>query len=120
MSQYKIGTVNVTNGSATVIGVGTAWLANLSIGDSLVAQDPALTPNQIIAYEVAGVVSDLELTLSVVYGGPTETGLSSVTHRDFHPNGAPKWANGDVEFAAIHYESNTIFDIGVVPIVSSK
>lgn len=35
MSQYKIDTVNATNGSATVIGVSTDWLANVSIGDLL-------------------------------------------------------------------------------------
>ena len=34
MSQYKTGTATVTNGSATVTGSGTLWLANVTAGDS--------------------------------------------------------------------------------------
>ena len=34
MSQYKTGTASVTNGSATVTGTNTLWLANVTAGDS--------------------------------------------------------------------------------------
>ena len=35
MSQYKTGTASVTNGSPTVTGTNTLWLANVTAGDSL-------------------------------------------------------------------------------------
>ena len=34
MSQYSSGTASVTNGSATVTGTNTLWLANVTAGDS--------------------------------------------------------------------------------------
>jgi hypothetical protein len=108
VSQYKIGTVSVTSASATATGVGTAWLANAAIGDYLVVQDSSLSPAQIVAYEVGGVVSDVELTLTAPYGGTTGSGFSYVAHRDYHPNGSPKFANGDVETAAIQNRWNSL------------
>ena len=33
MGQYQTGTANVTNGSQTVTGNGTSWLANVTVGD---------------------------------------------------------------------------------------
>ena len=108
MSQYKVGTVSVTTTSATVTGTGTAWLANAAIGDYLVVQDSSLSPAQIVAYEIGGVVSDAELTLTAPYGGTTGSGFSYAAHRDYHPNGAPKFANGDVETAAIQNRWNSL------------
>lgn len=106
MSQYKIGTASVTNGSATVTGSGTAWLTNATIGDYIVIQDGSLSPAQIVAYIVGGVVSDTELTLTTPYGGPTGSGFPYVAHRGFHPNGSPKFSSIDVEFAAIQNDWN--------------
>ena len=36
MSQYRTGTASAVQDSAVVSGVGTAWLANVSAGDSFV------------------------------------------------------------------------------------
>lgn len=95
MSQYKIGTVSVTNGSATITGSGTAWLANAAPGDLFVrAGDEAV-------YTVGSVATDGQMTLTTPYGGVTGSGVGYVLHRDFHPNGQPLLRNGDVETAAI-------------------
>jgi hypothetical protein len=64
MSWYKTGTIAVTNGSTTVTGTGTAWVANVAIGESLVAPDGRL-------YEVTGIAADTSLTLASAYLGST-------------------------------------------------
>lgn len=95
MSQYKIGTVSVTNGSAIITGSGTAWQANAAPGDLFVrAGDEAV-------YTVGSVATDGQMTLTTPYGGVTGSGVGYVLHRDFHPNGQPLLRNGDVETAAI-------------------
>jgi lysophospholipase L1-like esterase len=104
MSQYKTGTATFTNGSATVAGTGTAWLTNLSAGQ-WIARNGATTATY-ETYIIGGVVSDTELTLTAPYGGTTATDVSYVVHKDFSPDGAPIWANGDIEFASISNEWN--------------
>src|SRR5688500_63985 len=64
MAWYRTGTVNVTNGSVNVVGVGTAFVANVSIGEGFLGPDGRV-------YEVANVVSNTALTLSAVYQGAT-------------------------------------------------
>lgn len=70
MSWYKTGTVNVTNGSNIVTGVGTQWanqLSGVSAGRMLLLQ----SSNQIEIYEIASVQSDTQLTLADNYEGAT-------------------------------------------------
>ena len=79
MSQYRTGTVSVTNSSATVTGSGTAWLNNVSVGDIFkVASEWDI-------YTVADIVSDTEITLSTDYTGVTDSDLSYQIVRDFTP-----------------------------------
>jgi hypothetical protein len=60
---YKTGTVNVTQGSLAVTGVGTHWaVAGVKAGDMFTMDD---TRN----YEVATVASDTSLTLAKPYQG---------------------------------------------------
>ena len=68
MSQYKTGTATVTNGSATVTGTNTLWLANVTAGDSFTVAGDA------VMYDVASVDSDTQITLSVAYAGATASG----------------------------------------------
>lgn len=68
MSWYKTGTVNVTNGSATVTGVGTAFVANVKVGEEFRLQGANA------GYEVTAVVSDTQLTIAPAYLGTTQTG----------------------------------------------
>ncbi len=61
---YKAGTVSVTNGSATVGGAGTAWVASVQIGDAIHLPDGR-------AYEITAVASNTSLTVSPAYMGST-------------------------------------------------
>ena len=76
--QYKTGTASVTNGSATVTGTNTLWLANVTASDSFtIAGDGVM-------YDVASVDSDTQITLSAPYAShrvlvPVTVGLLFVT-----------------------------------------
>ena len=96
MSQYKTGTATVTNGSATVTGSGTLWLANVTAGDSFtVAGDGVM-------YDVASVDSDTQVTLSVAYAGSTAAGAVYTIARDFtSPDNFPELTTGDIETPTI-------------------
>jgi len=61
---YRTGTVALTNGSPAVTGTGTAFVANVKIGDAFNAPDGRV-------YEIAGVISDTQLTLQSNYLGST-------------------------------------------------
>ena len=67
MAWYKTGTISVTNGSATVTGSGTAWVANVRVGDGLAGPDDRL-------YEITAVASNTSLTISPTYDGSTSSG----------------------------------------------
>ena len=96
MSQYSTGTASVTNGSATVTGSGTLWLANVSAGDSFtVAGDGVM-------YDVASVDSDTQVTLSVAYAGVTASGVVYAIGTGFTvPDSFPEMSQGDIETATI-------------------
>lgn len=64
MAWYRTGTVNVTNGSVNVVGVGTQFVANVSIGEGFLGPDGRV-------YEIADVVSNTALTLAAAYQGAT-------------------------------------------------
>jgi hypothetical protein len=96
MSQYRTGTVSVTNGSAVVTGVGTSWLAEIDPGDLFIR------PGDNLVYFVSSVASDVSLSLTAPYGGVTGSGLSYVLHRDFTPDGIPLMQDGDLETVAIY------------------
>lgn len=66
MAWYRTGTVNLTNGSATVTGVGTAFVGAVQPGGVFVGPNGS-------AYEVQAVVSATELTLRTPYTGSTTT-----------------------------------------------
>jgi hypothetical protein len=59
-------TVGVTNNNATVTGVGTAFLTDLDIGDTLIITSGTTTKNRVIA-----IASDTSLTLADVFTGST-------------------------------------------------
>ena len=96
MSQYKTGTASVTNGSATVTGTNTLWLANVTAGDSFtIAGDGVM-------YDVASVDSDTQITLSVAYAGVTASGVVYAIGTGFTvPDSFPEMSQGDIETATI-------------------
>jgi hypothetical protein len=69
MTWYRVGTVSVTNGSATVTGSGTAWNVNASLGEGITLPDGRI-------YEIVGIASDTSLTITPAYLGSTASGQS--------------------------------------------
>ncbi len=61
---YKTGTIDVTNGSGAVAGNGTAFVANVNVGDALQAPDGR-------TYEITAIGSDTGLTIAPDYLGAT-------------------------------------------------
>lgn len=68
MSWYKVGTVSVTNGNATVTGNGTAWIANAKKGEGFLLQGGSQM------YEIISINSDTSMTISPAYLGTTQSG----------------------------------------------
>lgn len=93
MSQYRTGTVTVSGESNTVIGSGTSWSSNVSVG-SLFKKQGVNT-----SYEIAAVPSDTELTLATNYVGSGESGMSYNITTDFTPNlELPEVWAGDIDW----------------------
>jgi hypothetical protein len=67
MAWYKVGTITVTNGSPTVTGSGTQWIANAQVGEALYAPDGRL-------YEITNIASDTSFTITPAYLGTTQSG----------------------------------------------
>lgn len=68
MTWYTTGTISVTNGSATVTGSGTAFVANVQPGFGLQLNGGGLV------YEVVAVVSDTQLTIAPAYVATSQSG----------------------------------------------
>ena len=62
------GTVAVTNSSVTVTGTSTAFTTELKVGNSLVIAS--------VPYGIVAIANTTSLTLSGVYAGTTDTGLT--------------------------------------------
>lgn len=74
MKEYTIGTISVTNGSATVTGVNTLFVANVAAGqyfrvDSIGQGDSSKW------YQISSVDSNTTLTLTAVYSDAAESGV---------------------------------------------
>lgn len=70
MSSYTTGTVDFTNGSATITGTGTAWLNAIFVGD-LICKTLAGP-----FYEILAVASDTSITVDRAYAETTAAGSS--------------------------------------------
>lgn len=66
MAWYRVGTVNVTNNSNTVVGIGTAWVQAAAIGETFLGPDGGL-------YEITAINSNTSLSINPAYKGPTST-----------------------------------------------
>ena len=69
---YRTGTVNVIQGNANVVGVGTSWLSALiaiAIGD-------LFTLDMKTWYEVVSVNDDLSIDLDRGFEGATDSGVN--------------------------------------------
>ncbi len=68
-ANYSTGTASFTNGSKTVTGAGTAWLANLDAGMLIQRGSERV-------YAIASIESDTSLTLRDAYVGVTGAGVA--------------------------------------------
>jgi len=96
MSQYKAYTVSGETNSPTVTGSQTAFLANVSPGDSF------LISGELVTYQVASVTDDGTLTLASPYQGDSKSGVAYRITRDWtqHYNLA-EISKGDADWPAI-------------------
>lgn len=93
--QYKTGKASVTFDSNVVNGIDTEWLSNISVGDYFALRDSR------VVYEVASVVSDIQITLIGDYRGGSKTS-EYIIHRDFtSPNKFPTLSRGDFNTGTI-------------------
>jgi len=79
MSQYKAGNVDLTNGSAAVVGHDTVWTAAHE-------GKPFRRRGLGTAYIIQTVTDNTHLTLSTVYGGSSENGVNYDIFMDFTAN----------------------------------
>ena len=75
MSQYKTGTVAVTNGSSVITGTSTAWLTS-----GIDASDFFIAAGDVVAYTIASIDSDTQITLTANYAGSTQSGITYTAH----------------------------------------
>jgi hypothetical protein len=78
---YRTGTVSVTNGDPDVVGVGTLWLSQASVGDIFVGPDLDL-------YEITAVADNLNLSVkqldgTAAYAGATLSAQNYAIIRNF-------------------------------------
>lgn len=96
MAQYFTGTVDVTNGSPTVVGNDTFWLNNIFAGNDITIASTGIT------YQIANVISNTELVLTSPYQGTTSSEENYTIQRDYtSPDNFPLIAQGDIETATI-------------------
>lgn len=69
-SAYSSGTVSINNGSTSLTGASTAWLANVTAGQEILLSG--------VWYPILSVGSDTTITLALAYGGAN---LSGATYR---------------------------------------
>ena len=74
LSTALAGTVAVTNGSAAVVGTGTAFTTALAVGDSVNIVDEIFT--------VSVITDATHLTLDSTYAGSTASGLTAYSDSD--------------------------------------
>ena len=80
MGQYITGTVDVTNGSQNVVGIGTEWTTYINVGDSFKVEGI----NTI--YEIGAVTDDTHISLSANWAGSTLVNQNYQITVDFTPN----------------------------------
>jgi hypothetical protein len=103
--QYRIGSVTAQTGSNVILGEGTEWLANAPVGA------PFTIEKDLVSYQIASVVSDTELRLSVPYEGLGGINLFYSIHVSFTPKrGYPLLQPGDVEGLLILNRSVLMID----------
>lgn len=98
--QYTNGTISVNQGSVSVSGTGTLWLANINTDWVFVVEGDELF------YEVSSIVNDTNLILTNPYAGTNKSNVSYVITRDYTKFfGWPTIARGDTEWPTVLTET---------------
>ncbi len=107
---YETGTIAVTNGSRTVIGTGTLWLANVQVGALLNLAGER-------SYIVDSVNSDTSITLHEGYEGASRTGIAYQLGRTRTTTSPYRLLNGPIATVAnrlVHGDQHRIhFSAGI-------
>jgi len=104
MSQYRVGTVTVTNASAEVTGVDTLW-ESVGIEEGSIFMLQGLTT----PYYIGSVDSNTVLQLTAPYAGDTDSGAEYVIVRDYFSSyDIPMINKGDVNWPALFNEAMRI------------
>ncbi len=108
MAQYKTGTVTVTNGSTGVVGVGTLFAANVTVGDWFIRKGDD------VSYQVATVTNDTNLVLASSYQGTNAGGVAYSVTKDFTANfNIPLLSRGDIDTATVFARAMSEIDIAI-------
>ena len=98
--QYKVGTISIDNGSVTVSGSDTKWLANIDSSYIFIVEGDDLF------YEISSVDSDTRLTLLNSYNEINRTNVSYAIIKDYtYFFQWPTISYGDVEWPTIITET---------------
>ena len=71
-----LGTISVTNAVDAIVGVGTTFLTQLTIGDKITIEA--------VDYFIDTITDDTNATLTVVYAAATDSGLTASIYRTFY------------------------------------
>lgn len=103
--KYSDGTVNVTNGSNSVVGVGTLFSANVAAGQLFTIIGSGITNT------IASVTDNTHLVLVSNYAGATSTGNAYTIIQGFTTGyGIPYPDIGDVQTATIMKRAMVLID----------
>lgn len=80
MTQYSLGKASVTNGTAAVVGVGTAWSTALAAGQYFAFL------NENVWYVIETITDDTHLTLTSNYTGVTKAAQNYLVQLTYTPN----------------------------------
>lgn len=80
MAQYKEGTVDVINASATILGTGTLWATYTQAGQIFMVDGTT------VLYTISSVDSDTQITLTSVYAGSSASAITYSVTTDFTTN----------------------------------
>lgn len=80
MSQYRVGLATVINGSPTITGLGTLWIANASAGNLFMIQ------GETTIYIIDSVDSNTQITLTENYVGTSSSGKSYAITKELTTN----------------------------------
>jgi hypothetical protein len=98
--QYTTGTISINNGSTSVSGQGTYWLAHINTDYIMVIN------NEDTFYEVNQINADNLITLKTPYASTSKSNISYVLVRDYTKNfGWPTIKRGDLSWPTILSEA---------------